>query len=123
MKFTALALIGTFALVTPAMALDFTQPVKTVAGTDFTDNNGRPVELTLDAIVEGALLSEQAASEDQKNKNYWLVLEIHKHMNDFIPTPDQIVQIRKALAATQTTAVYGQAMTILDPTFVPKTLK
>ena len=41
-------------------------------------------------------------------------------LNQDEPTPDEIVSIRKALAATQVTAVFGQIMVVLDPTFAPK---
>ena len=118
-----LVLAGALLVTTPCLALDFSQPIKTINGTDFVDATGKPTELTLLSVVENSLLGEQSPSEDAKRSNYLLVLDIHKHATDFTPTPDQIVQIRKALAATQPTAVYGQVMSMIDSTFVPKGVK
>src|ERR1700679_1984416 len=115
---TILALAGILALsTTPVLALDLNQPLKTLSGSDFTDQNGKAVDLTLDSAIESALLSAPAQTKEAKDRNYWLALEVHGHRKDFTPTPAQIVQIQEALSQTQTTAVYGQAMSLLDPTF------
>jgi hypothetical protein len=114
-----LVVCGTLLVSGAAWAVDLTKPVKTIDGDDFTDQNGKPISLSLSKIIEGALYNEPASGEDAKSKNYWLAIEIHNHAPDFKPTTDQIVQIRKALAATQTTAIFGQVMTALDPTWAP----
>jgi hypothetical protein len=110
-------LVSTFLAASSARAVDLTKPVKTIDGEDFTDQNGRPLPLTFSRVIEGALFNEPIQSEDAKSKNYWLAVEVHNHANDFKPTTDQILQIRKALAATQTTAIFGQTMVVLDPTW------
>lgn len=106
--------------VAPALALDFTQPVKTITGADFLDATGKSTELTLGNVVESSLFGAPADNADTKGKNYHLAVEIHEHTKDFNPTPDQIILIRTALAATQNTAVYGQVMSLVDPTFNKK---
>jgi hypothetical protein len=103
-----------------AWAVDLTKPIKTIDGDDFTDASGRPLPLTMSRVIEGALFNDATTSEDLKSKNYWLAIEVHNHAADFTPTTDQIVQIRKALAATQTTAIFGQVMVALDPTWTAK---
>jgi hypothetical protein len=114
---TALLLFGAIA---PAQAIDFTQPLKDLSGNDFTDQNGKAVPLTLGEVVEASLRNTPTANEQEKDKNYYLMLSVHFKATDFTPTPEQIIQIRKALAATQPTLVYGQAMSKLDSTFVAK---
>jgi hypothetical protein len=125
-----LTLAGLFVLETlsalstsNAWAVDLTKPVKTIDGDDFTDQSGRPLPLTLSKVIEGALFNEPTTGDDAKGKNYWLAVEVHNHASDFKPTPDQIIQIRKALAATQTTAIFGQIMVVLDPTWMPSSGK
>ncbi len=123
MKKFALAglVIGSALLVSSAAwAIDLTKPVKTIDGEDFTDQTGRPLPLTLARVIEGALYNDIASNEDTKTKNYWLAVEVHNHAADFSFTPDQIIQIRKSLANTQTTAIFGQVMSSIDPTWAPK---
>jgi hypothetical protein len=120
MKIRHLALVVALVTVTPCWAIDFTQPVKTIYGTDFNDVNGKPVPLTLDAVIGDALFSEPTPAD--KDKNYFLAVDIHNHAKDFTLTAAQIEQIRKALAATKSTAVYGQVMSTIDPEWRAKGL-
>lgn len=117
-KFVIVGLVvGSFLFSPGAWAVDLTKPVKTIDGEDFTDQNGRPLPLTFSKVIEGALFNASTPGEEAKASNYWLAVEVHNHASDFKPTTDQIIQIRKALAATQTTAIFGQVMVALDPTW------
>jgi hypothetical protein len=119
-KLSAIALVSFFAFAGYANALDFTQPIKDLNGSDFTDQFGKPVPTTLGEVVESALRNAPATTQDEKDKNFYLMLSVHNHTKDFVPTPEQVVQIRKAMVTTQPTTVYGQAMSLIDPTYLPK---
>jgi hypothetical protein len=120
LKLLAVTAMLSFGAASPALAIDFTQPLRDLAGNDFTDQTGKSVPLTLGEVVEAALRNVPATNEQEKDKNYYLMLTIHSKANDYTPTPEQILQIRKALAATQPTLVYGQAMAKIDSTYIPK---
>lgn len=119
MKRAVLALLASVILAGPALALDFNQKIKSFDNQDLLDANGKPVVITLGVVVENSLLSAPAANEDEKKENFWLAVDLHNHMKDFTPTPKQVTRIDKALAATQGTAIYGLAMRLIDPTFMP----
>lgn len=104
-------------LLGSAQAMDATKEVKSIDGSEFVGSDGKALGLTYLTVIENALLTAPAASEDEKTKNYILTLKIHQAAKDYTPTPDDIIRIRKALAATQATAVYGQVMSTIDPTF------
>ena len=120
--FKQIALVGMILafVSTSTLALDLTQPIKTMDGSDFVDLAGKPIELTLDKVIINALNNEPVSpgDKDSKDKNFYLTLDIHKNNKDFTFSPEQIVQIRKALAATQPTPIYGAVMMLIDPTFI-----
>lgn len=118
MKALLFATIAVLALTVPAAAVDLNQKLTTIDGKDFVGPDGKPVDITMGTIIEGALVSAPATTEAEKNQNYWLAIKVRKNYDNFQPTPDDIIAIRKALAATQNTAVYGQTMSVLDPTFM-----
>jgi hypothetical protein len=128
MLFRRFVIIGLLALTpSAALALDFTQTLKDFNGKDFVDEKGQPTVIKLDFLVETALVNapaprDPAGNIDQavKDKNFWLALKIRDHAENFAPSPDEIILIRKALSATQSTMLYGQAMSLVDPTFLPK---
>lgn len=119
MKKTLFAGIAVVSLLatTSAFAVDLTQPLKTIAGNDFVDQNNKPIDLTPETVITNSLFGEQTQNEGDKKSNYLLAVDIHAHAKDFTFTPDQVVTVRKALAATQPTAVFGQVMSLIDPTF------
>jgi hypothetical protein len=119
-KLSAIALVSFLVFAGQANALDFTQPIKDLNGNDFTDQTGKPIPTTLGEIVESALRNVPAQAQDEKDKNFFLMLSVHNQAKDFTPTPDQIIRIRQAMVVTQPTAVYGQAMSLIDPTYRPK---
>ena len=106
-----------------ALAVDLTQPIKTLDGQEFvfTDQQGRPIAgMTMGVVIENALLKAPAATEKEKNDNFFLSVDIHQHIKDFTFNHDTTIQVRKALMATQETAVYGLVMMTIDPGFIPK---
>lgn len=117
---TDFAVLASLCVPIAASATDMTQPVQTFDGKDFVGQDAKPLGLTLDTVIESSLLTAPAPTEAEKAANYLLARKIHEHVSDYTPTPDEIVSIRKALAATQVTAVFGQIMVVLDPTFAPK---
>jgi hypothetical protein len=114
-----IVLLALIVFTTPALALDLTQPLQTYDGKEFIGQDGKVLGLTADIVIQNALLSAPAADEADKKANYVLSVRIHEAAKDYTPTPDDIIRIRKALAATQATAVYGRVTSLLDPTFVP----
>lgn len=123
------ALIGLLAFApSAALALDFTQAVKDFNGKDFVDEKGQPTVIKLDTLVETALVNMPSAHDTfgnitqeamvAKNKSFWLALKIRDNAKNFTPSPEEIILIQKALSQTQTTMVYGQAMSLIDPTFL-----
>ncbi len=101
----------------PVLAVDLTQSLTTSDGKEFTGTDGKPLGLTPLIVIQNALLTAPATDEPEKKANYILSEKIREQAKDYTPTPDDNVRIRKALAATQVTAVYGRVTSILDTTF------
>lgn len=109
-----------FALLTTvsAHALDLTEPtLKTIDGKEFTDQNGKQLSLTADAVIENSLLAVQEGSDKEKGDNWRLAQRVYNARKDITFTPDEIIRIRKAVSVTQNTAVFGAVMVFIDPTF------
>lgn len=126
MKKIALVLT-TAILVFPgaALALDLTQPLKTFEGQDFVGSDGKPIGLTYESVITNALFTDPVSQDpakagDEKSRNYLLAYKVHQNAKDYAFTPDEVIQVRKALAATQVTAVFGTVMATIDATYLPK---
>lgn len=118
MKKLALAVAVTLLTTASAQALDLTQPpLKTIDGKDFVDNTGKTLDFTADAVIENSLLAVQAGSETEKADNWRLAQKVYSNRNNITFTPEEVLRIKKAAAATQPTAVFGSLMTFIDPTF------
>ena len=115
MKKTILAVALAMLMATPALAIDFTQTVKSFDGKDFTDETGKPVPQVLGTLIENSLLA-MPGSQDEKNKNFWLAMKLHNTKGDYQPSPDEVVLMKKALGQLPT-ALMGQATLLIDPTF------
>lgn len=122
MKKLALVVAALLVVLAPAtsFALDLSQPIKNFDGKSFVDTNGKPLELTIGGIIGNALLNEQVASREEKDKNYYLARKLSQDNKNYTFTPEELVQIRKALSTTQSTVIYGTVMSLIDPTFMPK---
>jgi hypothetical protein len=124
MKKFALVLAAALLSSNVAFALDLTQQVKTYDGQDFVGPDGKPTSLTYLSVIENALLTEQpsspASAVDDRSSNDKLARRIHEQAKDFTFSLDETIKVRKALAATQVTAVFGQVMAYIDPTYLPK---
>lgn len=117
LAYLTVALVG-LVFASPAGAVDLTQSLKTMDGSDFVGPDQKPLGLTYQTVIESALLSAQAANPDEKTQNFFLAMKVHGDAKNFEPRPEDILRIKKALGETQVTAVYGQVMSALDPTFL-----
>lgn len=115
-KFVVAAIVS-IATIVSAHAADLTDLIKSVDGKELVDRDGKPLNYTFDAVIQSALYNEAVPSEDEKGKNFRLAGKVMTQAKDFNPTPDEIIRIRKALAATQPTLIYGLVMTRIDPSF------
>jgi hypothetical protein len=103
---------------TSAHAIDFTQTIKTFDGKEFIDNDGKPVPIVLGTVIENSLLAAGQNDPIEEKNRFWLALKIHEKAKNYAPTPDEIVLIKKALTV-QPLTIMGQAIRIIDPTYVP----
>jgi hypothetical protein len=104
-----------------AMAVDFSQIVKTFDGKDFTNPDGTPAPQVLGTIVENSLA--QSTPNDtiaEKQSRFWLMLKIHEHAKNPDLSSEDLSVIKKAIGTYQPIAIMGQALRLIDPTSVPK---
>lgn len=113
-----LLLIALVTFATPAFALDLTEPLRTYDNKDFVDKDGKVLGLTADLVIQNALLTAPTVDEADKKQNYILSLKVHDQAKNYTPITDDIVRIRKALALTQNTAIFGRVTSLIDPTFL-----
>ena len=107
--------------LTPAFAVDLNTQITQLNGQPLLDQNGKPAEnFTLGAALTGSLLyTDQSTKPDVKMRRFRLALRINEaetsHKNiDF--TPEEVVDMKEAVLATQTILVAGQVIKIIDPT-------
>lgn len=125
MKTTTLVVLAalTGTLLGPQTALagpvDLTPVIKGLDGKDIIGSDGKAIVMTMETAVTNALLSAPAANEEEKGQNFKLAIRVMGLAKSYTATPDEIVRIRKALAATQPTLFFGTVMNAIDPTFSP----
>lgn len=117
------AAASVLAVATPAMALDFTQKITQLDGTDLKGPDGKPTELTLATVAETALNS---SFEDERNldgaekvKRFLLSEKIEKGQKDVTVSADDIALIKKVVAKAYNPLIVGQAWRMLDPNGMP----
>jgi hypothetical protein len=104
-----------------AMAVDFTQTIKTFDGSDFIGSDGKPAPQLLGNIVENSLLTtSQSDTIEDKNRRFFLALKIHGHPIDPPLTAEDLTVIKRAVGTYQPTAIMGQSLLLLDPASAPK---
>jgi hypothetical protein len=100
-----------------AFAVDFTQQIKQFDGSDLVGNDGKPTNLTLEAVAENALLGsyndEQGLSGEDKLKRYHLALKIYDHKTNVELSVDEQALLRKLIAKSYNTLVMGRAWEML----------
>ena len=117
MNKTVLIVLTSLLWATSAFAVDISETIKSLDGKELVDRDGKPLNYTFDAVIQSALYNEPSSSEDEKGKNYRLAVKAQTQAKDFNPSPDEIIRIRKALAATQPTLIFGLVMSRIDPSF------
>jgi hypothetical protein len=121
MKKLVCAAIFLIATAPAALAVDFTQIIKTFDGKDFIGADGQPAPQVLGTVVENSLLAtSQTDTIEEKNKRFWLALKIHDTPKDPQLTAEDLAMIKKAVGTYQSTAIMGQALRLIDPASGPK---
>ena len=107
----------------PAMALDFTQPITTLDGKPFKDPSGQVSDITLAVIAENALLQaysdETNLSGEDKIKRYALARKIEDNKKVDL-SAEEIALLKKLIAKSYNPLITGQSWHMLDPASVPK---
>ena len=107
----------------PALALDFTQPLTTLSGQPFTDPDSK-VTITLATIAENALLQaypdEQNLSGEEKLKRYTRARKIEDNKQKAELSAEEIALLKKLIAKLYNPLILGQSWKMLDPASVPK---
>jgi len=107
----------------PAMALDFTQPITTLDGKPFKDPSGQVSDITLAVIAENALLQaysdETNLSGEDKIKRYTLARKIEDNKKVDL-SAEEIALLKKLIAKSYNPLITGQSWHMLDPASVPK---
>ena len=105
----------------PALALDFTQPLTTLSGQPFTDPDSK-VTITLATIAENALLQaypdEQNLSGEEKLKRYTLARKIEDNKQKAELSAEEIALLKKLIAKLYNPLILGQSWKMLDPASV-----
>jgi hypothetical protein len=121
MRRLLLATIFLAGAISSAMAIDFTQTIKTFDGKEFVDANGAAAPQVLSTITENSLLqTAQTDTVEEKNKRFWLALKIHDTPKEPKLSAEELATIKKAIGTYQPIAIMGQAFRLLDPDSVPK---
>jgi hypothetical protein len=121
MKRTLIALLVLLtATTTSTWALDFAQPIKQLDGSDFTGQDGKPEPLTLEKVVETALMAQfpdDRMSGDEKAKRYGIAMKIYsaKDKRDVQLSIDEVKVIKDVVGKAYGPSVVGPAWQILDP--------
>ena len=107
----------------PAMAIDFTQPITTLDGHPFKDPSGQVSDITLAVIAENALLQaysdETNLSGEDKIKRYTLARKIEDNKKVDL-SAEEIALLKKLIAKSYNPLITGQSWHMLDPASVPK---
>lgn len=107
----------------PALAIDFTQPITTLDGHPFKDPSGQVADVTLAVIAENALLQaysdEANLSGEDKIKRYALARRIADNPKLELSAED-IALLKKLIAKSYNPLITGQSWKMLDPASVPK---
>jgi hypothetical protein len=100
-----------------AFAVDFTQQIKQFDGSDLVGGDGKPTNLTLEAVAENALLGsyndEQNLSGEEKLKRYHLALKIYDHKTNVDLSVEELALLRRLIAKSYNTLVMGRAWEML----------
>ena len=103
---------------------DFLQTIKQLDGSDFTDQSGKPITLSLQAVCENALLAtyqdEQNLTGEEKVKRYAIALKIHEHPMDAALSVEEVAMVKRLIAKSYNPLITGQSWRILDPGSMPK---
>jgi hypothetical protein len=120
MRRSFLATIFLAGIASPALAIDFTQSIKTFDGKDFMNADGSPAPQVLGTIAENSLLqTAQSDTIDEKNKRFWLALKIHQTPKNPTLSAEDLAAIKKAIGTYQPIAIMGQALRLMDPASAP----
>lgn len=125
MKKYLIAGLMSLTMVMPALAFDFTQPLKQIDGKPFVDEKtGKEVETTLGSVVEQALLSQYADERDpqtgketiapeEKFKRWQLAGKVRG--KDVTLSPEDVSKIKNLVGKAYPPLVVGQVWIMLDP--------
>lgn len=124
MKRLAFAIATIFVLASPAMAVDPTTQLVQLNGDPLVGPDGKPISFMVGEAIKNALLyTDQTTRPDVKNKRFWLAVKVNDAMaakKDLSFTPEEIVEIKDALNASQSILIAGETIRIIDPTSIPK---
>ena len=108
---------------TPAMAIDFTQPITNLDGSEIKDADGKPVVSTLGRVAEQALLAVYADERDQSGKETITPEEKFKRWKlaskvqgkDVNLSIEELALLKKLIGKAFPPLIVGQAWKLLDP--------
>lgn len=107
-------------IVSPALAVDFSESVHMLNGQPMKGDHGQPV--TLEEVVTNSLLvsyqDEGNLPGEEKVKRFMLAAKIHQHPKDPVLTADEIALIKKLVAKAYNPLVVGEIWRALDPASV-----
>lgn len=130
------ALLALALIATPAGAVDFTTNLTQLNGKPFEDGDHKPMELTLGAVAENALLAAYQDETDdlmqkkttleaftmEKTKRYGLAqkLRIAKDVNLSDTERDLLKKLIAKSYGIMNIQIMGRAFELIDPTSIPK---
>lgn len=116
------AAVVTLALLSaaPALAVDFSQPIKALDGSPMLKEDKSP--LRLEEVVTNSLLSsypdEQSLPGEEKVRRWSLAIKVHDAPKDPPLTADEVALIKKLVAKAYNPLVVGETWKALDPASV-----
>lgn len=130
------ALFALAMIATPAGAVDFTTNLTQLNGKPFEDVDHKPMELTLGAVAENALLAAYQDETDdlvqkkitleaftlEKTRRYGLAQKVRAAKDITISDTDRDL-LKKVIAKSyglMNIQIMGRAFELIDPTSIPK---